>query len=70
MSKKEKVNAQDLVNLLWEVSQGVRDGSIPRAQGIAVARTARVLINTQRERRKILEFAGEPACSDLVKFAK
>ena len=65
-----KMTAQDLTALLWDVAQGVKDGSIPRAQGLAVARASRVLINTQRERRKILEFAGEPCSRDLVDFAK
>ena len=68
MSK--KVTAQDLVDLLWDVSKGVKDGTIPRAQGVAIARAARVLINTQRERRRILEFAGESASPGLVEFAK
>lgn len=65
-----QLNAVNLKNQLWQVLQGVKDGTITPGSGDAIAAQAREILRTVRTQLAIFTQAGQSVTSELVDFAK
>ena len=66
----EKLNANNLKNILWETLNGIKEGTIEAGKGDAIASQSREILRTVNTQVKISQVSGRPLPLDVLSFGE
>lgn len=66
----EKLNAENLKNVLWETLNGVKGGGIQASQADSIAVQAREILRTTNTQLRISHQAKRDVPADVISFSE